>query len=478
VVVTGLHVGGEFSDCSCAMGGQLICEAEACHMPRQWSADGTMFAGVQESQTELCHAMCGPNAQGSRATYRTPVVHGGQYWEPPVDTEADVHFDLGNHGWEVQWTEPMDVEEKQNQATRNSRLNSMDVGLESPSKQPNHNAPMKEVVRPNDKDEFLHRPPQRVLFDAEEPSPEPDVQRWNESPEAEFHQEKTIAKSLEPPLQASKGTCFNLASEGVTTASNEKEEETADVKAAEDGTVRSLSSSGSSRSIGSDNKSSAQPPQRRQEHAEAVTTTTPEAIAEGSIGVRGCSLPDDVGVCATDLSKADCKNKALNCHTSETTLPAVSEVNAGGDEHVQTHCSLGLERHGSIVRAMPTESHGLQLYHISATNAAGAETLRLARRSAKTSSTWREDVNSSHEMRAASLERASNKQQRRMRGKAASMESLHPEPVSSKKAPATAHQPKKNSHSGQQHGTEREGRSGRSRRPLSERRRADELLLW
>jgi len=220
-----------------------------------------------------------------------------------------------------------------------------------------------------------------------------------------------------------------------------------------------------------------------------MTATVPEAIVEGNISVRGrtraCSLPtqhgsspDSVGGCAKDLSTADCENAALSSHTSEATLPAVSGVNAGGDGHEQAHTDLGLDKQGLIVRAAPTEAYGLQLYHISTTNAAGAATLRLARKSAKASSTWQEDVNSSHRVRAASLEGPSNKQQRRMERKSASVESLHPEPGSSETALAPARHPKKSNHAGQQHSPKKEGRSGKSRRLSSERMRANELLLW
>lgn len=217
--------------------------------------------------------------------------------------------------------------------------------------------------------------------------------------------------------------------------------------------------------------------------------STAEVIVEGGISVQGrtCArslpaqhggLPDDVD-CAKDLSTADCENAGLSSRASETPLPAASEVNSGGgrrDQHQAHQTSLGLNKHGSIVRALPTEAYGLQLYHISTTNAAGAATLRLARnarRSAERASSRRENVAS----RASSLETPRNEQQC-MGRKSASMESLHPGPVSSKAAPAPAHHPKNSNHAGQQHDTDRKRLSGRSRRPLSERRRADELLLW
>jgi len=161
------------------------------------------------------------------------------------------------------------------------------------------------------------------------------------------------------------------------------------------------------------------------------------------------------------------------------------EVSIRSDKHDRVHSTWGLQKQGSVIRAVPTEAYGLQLYHISATNAAGAATLRLARKTAKN---WQGDANSTHVSRASSLEAASSKQQRRMERKSASVESLHPEPESSKTAPTPVHHPKKIDHTGQRHGTEREGRSGKSseregrsgkpRRPLAERRRADELLLW
>lgn len=493
------------------MGGQLACVADPCHTPRQWSTvrecyDDVIDDGVHGSQSELCLGMCGSSAPGSG-------FYGELNWQPQLDPEANLHVDMVNNGLEVQWADPIKGERK---------TESIIIGLESPSKHPCRNAPMKEVLRPNDKDQFMDMPPRSVFGEADEPSPEPDVLVCKEDTWAEVHPEKTVEINFEPALHASTGTPSNLAAGGVAAASSEKE------------LVRSSSSS-SSTTMGSD-KCGAPAPQRsncedympgdgssisttntiRQEHSEVVTDTTPEAIAEGDISVqsRTDAWPLPQHGCAKDPSTAACENVAFSSPASEASLPAapsspvanfdreltapavcqktlrqsgeVKMTNAGGDndqkhsgsnfdreltapavcqqmqhqnEELQTSNARGVndqahsggsrpEKQGSAARSLSTEAYGLKLYHISTTNAAGAASRKQARKGKLT------------------FPASQEKQQRRIERKSASMESLHPDPV------------KKSSDVGQQHGTEREGRSGRARRPLAERRRADELLLW